>query len=74
MSFHSDRQAGILATASAVYGELVVLRRVLLLAWILHMELAAANDTPGYDYLSSRPGSILRNAQKKWRKRLASTP
>jgi PelA/Pel-15E family pectate lyase len=34
--------------------------------------LAAANDKLGYDYLSTQPGSILRNGQTKWRKRLTS--
>ncbi|MFM1902992.1 MAG: hypothetical protein RLZZ440_892 [Planctomycetota bacterium] len=34
--------------------------------------LAAANDKLGYDYLSTQPGSILRNVQKKWRKRLTA--
>jgi PelA/Pel-15E family pectate lyase len=34
-------------------------------------EMAAANDKLGYDYYSTQPGSILRNGQKKWRKRLA---
>ena len=33
-------------------------------------ELAAANDKLGYDYYSTQPGSIVRNGQKKWRKRL----
>jgi len=33
-------------------------------------EMAAANDKLGYDYYSTRPGSILRNGQKKWRKKL----
>ncbi len=32
--------------------------------------LAAANDKLGYDYLSTRPGAIVGNGQKKWRKRL----
>lgn len=32
--------------------------------------MAAANDKLGYDYFSTQPGSILRNGQKKWRKRL----
>jgi len=36
-------------------------------------EMAAANDTLGYDYYSTQPGSILRNGQKKWRKRLEAT-
>lgn len=31
----------------------------------------AANNRLGYDYFSSRPRSILRNGQKKWRKMLA---
>ena len=39
-----------------------------------YLELVAANDKLGYDYLSSRPGSILKNGQKRWRKRLAATP
>jgi len=34
--------------------------------------LAAANDKLGYVYLSTQPGSILRNGQKKWRKRLTA--
>ena len=33
-------------------------------------EMAAANDKLGYDYYSTLPGSIVRNGQKKWRKRL----
>ena len=33
-------------------------------------EMAAANDKLGYDYYSTQPGSIVRNGQKKWRKRL----
>ena len=33
-------------------------------------ELAAANRDLGYDYYSTQPGSIVRNGQKKWRKRL----
>lgn len=33
--------------------------------------LAAANDKLGYDYLSTRPGSVLGKDQKKWRKGLA---
>lgn len=37
-------------------------------------EMAAANDTLGYDYLSTRPGSILRTGQAKWRKRMKSDP
>lgn len=32
--------------------------------------MAAANDKLGYDYYSTQPGSIIRNGQKKWRKRL----
>jgi PelA/Pel-15E family pectate lyase len=32
--------------------------------------MAAANDKLGYDYYSTQPGSIVRNGQKKWRKRL----
>ena len=32
--------------------------------------MAAANDKLGYDYYSTLPGSIVRNGQKKWRKRL----
>lgn len=32
--------------------------------------MASANSKLGYDYLSTLPGSILRNGQKKWRKRL----
>lgn len=32
--------------------------------------LATANDKLGYDYLSTRPGSIVGKDQKKWRKRL----
>ncbi len=38
-----------------------------------YVDLAAANHKLGYDYLSSRPGSILKNGQKKWRKRLATS-
>lgn len=34
-------------------------------------DLAAANHKLGYDYLSTRPGSIVGKDQKKWRKRLA---
>jgi PelA/Pel-15E family pectate lyase len=33
-------------------------------------EMAAANKKLGYDYYSTQPGSIVRNGQKKWRKRL----
>jgi PelA/Pel-15E family pectate lyase len=33
--------------------------------------MAAANEDLGYDYYSTQPGSIVRNGQKKWRKRLA---
>jgi PelA/Pel-15E family pectate lyase len=33
-------------------------------------EMAAANHKLGYDYYSTQPGSIVRNGQKKWRKRL----
>ncbi|MGI9177244.1 MAG: pectate lyase, partial [Pirellulales bacterium] len=33
-------------------------------------EMAAANSKLGYDYYSTLPGSIVRNGQKKWRKRL----
>lgn len=35
--------------------------------------MAAANSKLGYDYLSTLPGSILRNGQKKWRKQLEKT-
>lgn len=35
-------------------------------------EMAAANDKLGYDYYSTQPGSILRNGQKKWRKKLGA--
>ncbi|MCW1924961.1 pectate lyase [Luteolibacter arcticus] len=31
----------------------------------------AAHNSLGYDYLSSRPGSVATNAQKKWRKAMA---
>ncbi|MBX3433356.1 MAG: pectate lyase [Pirellulales bacterium] len=31
----------------------------------------AANNALGYDYFSTRPGSVLNNGQKKWRKMLA---
>lgn len=37
-------------------------------------EMAAANDTLGYDYYTTQPGSILRNGQKKWRKQLQHAP
>lgn len=33
-------------------------------------EMAAANDKLGYDYFSTRPGSVLRTGQKKWRQKL----
>jgi hypothetical protein len=32
--------------------------------------MAAANDKIGYDYYSTRPGSVLRTGQKKWRQKL----
>ena len=31
----------------------------------------AAHNSLGYDYLSSRPGSVATNGQKKWRKAMA---
>ena len=31
----------------------------------------AEHNKLGYDYLSSRPGSIVNNGQKKWRKAMA---
>jgi PelA/Pel-15E family pectate lyase len=34
-------------------------------------EAMAANNKVGYDYYTSRPGSIVKNGQKKWRKMLA---
>lgn len=34
----------------------------------------AAHNKLGYDYFSSRPGSIINNGQKKWRKMLAQSP
>lgn len=34
-------------------------------------EEMAANNKVGYDYLSTQPGSILKNGQKKWRKTLS---
>lgn len=36
-------------------------------------EMAMVNDKLGYDYYSTRPGSVLRTGQKKWRKRLAES-
>ena len=34
-------------------------------------EAVAANNRLGYDYLTTQPGSIVKNAQKRWRKMLA---
>ena len=34
----------------------------------------SAQNKLGYDYLSTQPGSIVSNGQKKWRKMLAGKP